>query len=259
MSSQSDYRSYEGDSADLDPSSPFFLDHVSRYWWAADQLEGRSVIDCACGKGYGSFILASRARSVVGVDMNDHSLALARETFRRSNLEYKKQDVLDLSRLGSLVDAVIAFEVIEHLPAHETDRFLDGIRRTLKPGGQLLLSTPNHDVVTKSGSAVPEFHINNLKSTELRKILRRHFNHVQMLGQFKRRPALEQLAFDLDFFNLRHRFRRKVAIPPQETRAIENKPTPVELFQSRDPRCAQYRFSARHWRQAGLTVAIARP
>ena len=29
------YEAYENDSVPLDPSSPFFLDHVTRYWWAA--------------------------------------------------------------------------------------------------------------------------------------------------------------------------------------------------------------------------------
>ncbi len=255
--SSSDYRAYEGDSADLDPSSPFFLDHVSRYWWASDQLAGQSVVDCACGKGYGSFILASRATSVIGVDMNDASLEIAKETFSRPNLEYRKQDVLNLSTLGRQVDAVVAFEVIEHLPPSETDRFLDGIRAALVPEGRLLISTPNHDVVMKSGSSVPEFHINNLKSSELRRVLRRHFGRVQMLGQFKRRPLLEQLAFDIDFFNLRHRLKRRATKPSsdvQTTRAAAS----ADLFQTRDPRCSEYRFSPWHWRQAGLTVAIAR-
>lgn len=259
----SEYRAYDEDSAELDPSSPFFLDHVSRYWWAAEQLAGLDVLDCACGKGYGTFILSSRARTACGADLNQRSLEIARRTFARSNLEYVSRDILDLASLGRTFDAVVAFEVIEHIPPAETDRFLAGIRKVLRPGGTLLLSTPNHDVVTKSGSAVPEFHINNFKPADLRASLKRHFNEVRMLGQYRRRQGLSGIVFDLDFLNLRHSLGRRLVRSSGGVASLAEAPPrkvadPRAVFERPYPGVDQYRFSPRHWRQAGLTVATCR-
>lgn len=40
-------------------------------------------------------------------------------------------------------DAVLVLEVIEHIPLDEFDEFMDEVLRVLKPGGRLVLSTPN--------------------------------------------------------------------------------------------------------------------
>lgn len=259
-----EYRAYEEDSAPLDPASPFFLDHVSRYWWAAEQSSGKDVLDCACGKGYGSYIVASKAKTALGIDLNERSLELARRTFERPNLGYRSQDIFALAELGRSFDIVIAFEVIEHIDPKDTDRFLSGIRKVLRPGGALLLSTPNHDVVTKSGSFVPDFHINNFTPSELRKALLRTFDEVTMLGQFRARRGLARIAFDLDFWNLRHVLRPKGRIlsdtDSATTASLPSARTSnnAGLFESPYPGVSKYRFSPRHWRQAGLTVAVCR-
>ena len=61
------YRSWHGDSVEPSLADPFFADHLARYYHAAERVipPGGDVLDLACGKGYGSAILASRARGVV--------------------------------------------------------------------------------------------------------------------------------------------------------------------------------------------------
>lgn len=267
MTGNPDYRTFEGDSLELDQQSPFFLDHVTRYWWARDRFaQGRDVLDCACGKGYGAYILAGSAANVVAADLNSKSIATARSTFKKPNLSYIERDALDLKRLGKQFDLITAFELIEHIPPESTDLFLSGIAASLRPGGMFLVSTPNHDVVTKSGVFVPDFHINNFKPARLRSALRRHFDEVEMTGQFRARHGVGALVFDLDFLNLRHLVARHLAglrgrasgagvaagAPSGEAVARSE-------FFDRPPQGGEsYRFSARHWRQAGLTVAICR-
>src|SRR4051794_9395139 len=94
------YRPYDDDSVRPDPRSPFFLDHVSRYWWATRFTAGNRVLDCATGTGYGAYIVARNARDVVGVDLNAASLAFARTTFVSGNLAFEECDVVRLARLG---------------------------------------------------------------------------------------------------------------------------------------------------------------
>ena len=260
VSQNDDYKTFDGDSLPLDPSSDFFLDHVSRYWWAAEQLKGNTVLDCACGHGYGSYILASHAAQVLGVDLNPHSLKEASSHFKKQNLKFAEQNILKLKEMNQKFDAVTAFEVIEHIPPETTDLFLEGISTILKPNGVLLISTPNHDVVLKSGVHVPEFHINNFRAPELRSALKRHFKTVEILGQFSKRSGLRQLLFDFDFFNLRHlvsKFaKEKSSHHPKEV--IQKPVINSKLFETPYAGCENYLFSKNHWRQAGLSVAICK-
>ena len=110
------YTAYDDDSVDIDVDSPFFLDHVSRYWWASSFATGKRVLDCATGKGYGAYILSRRAAAVLGVDLNSTSLRIARKKFSAANLVFQEWDVLRLPGLQGTFDLVTAFEIIEHVP-----------------------------------------------------------------------------------------------------------------------------------------------
>lgn len=262
------YKTYRGDSLDLDSQSPFFWDHVVRYWWAAEQAKQLSVLDCATGKGYGAFIMAQTANKVTGIDLNPHSIHIAQTSFSsQTNLIYKLQDVFKLEELGEKFDLITAFEVIEHLPPELTDKFISSLAGALKPNGTLLLSTPNHDVVMKSYVHLPSFHINNFRPKELKSALSKHFNHVEMLGQFKERKGLQKLIFDFDFLNLRHILKNLFKSKPKHNPdhpdesedshdVIQGQKLSADNFSQKPvAEIAKYKFSSSHFRQAGLTVA----
>jgi len=135
-------------------------EHVSRYSFAAPLCTGKRVLDVACGEGYGAFILARQgAAEVVGVDVAEDAIAIARHLFARDGVEFIAGDAVDLSAiLGNrpLFDVIVSFETIEHVS--EPRRFLEGIRRTLAPGGTIVLSCPNDALQTARGIANP-FHL----------------------------------------------------------------------------------------------------
>ncbi|OIQ16073.1 MAG: hypothetical protein BM556_15545 [Bacteriovorax sp. MedPE-SWde] len=262
-----EYKSYESDSLALNPQSPFFLDHVTRYWWASDRCKGKSVLDCASGKGYGSYILSQNAEKVLGVDLNDNSLELASRIFgNKENLNYQKRDVFKLKEKNEKFDVITAFEVIEHIEPSETDEFISSLASALNENGELLLSTPNHDVVLKSRSSVPSFHINNFRAHELKASLEKHFHNVEMIGQYRRRGALYNTVFSLDFFNLRHSLRNLFKAPsaveqmsedtPDQEEFIAQNPLNIDDFSNSPKEFSEYEFSSKHWRQAGLSVCI---
>ena len=115
--------------------------HLKRYEFALPYSAGRDVLDAGCGVGYGSALLAERARNVVGVDRSEDAIGYARTRYTRPNLVFRIGDLLSLDFEDASFDVVTSFEVLEHLRDHE--RFLAEIVRMLRPAGTLVLSTPH--------------------------------------------------------------------------------------------------------------------
>jgi len=106
-------------------------EHLHRYAWCARLVEGKDVLDIACGEGYGSAMLARRARSVKGVDIADDAVAHASAAYRDiSNLAFMQGDAAQIPLDDNSVDAVVSFETIEHHDRHR--EMLSEIRRVLR-------------------------------------------------------------------------------------------------------------------------------
>ncbi|OFZ47659.1 MAG: hypothetical protein A2381_09415 [Bdellovibrionales bacterium RIFOXYB1_FULL_37_110] len=262
---ESHYTAYKEDSLHLNEKSPFFWDHVTRYWWATKLTKDKIVLDCACGKGYGTYILASSSKSVTGIDLNTISIEIAQRVFKKDNLAYKIADILSLEKLQDKFDVITAFEAIEHIHSDLNDGFITSLKRAISPSGKIIISTPNHDVVLKSRSSIPSFHINNFRSKELRTFLLKHFDDVQMIGQFRPKGTLYNLLFKFDYFNLRHVI-KNLSVLPSKIQLMENSVKEDIIANSElkiNPafidcplEFKRYHFSSSHWRQAGLTIAI---
>jgi len=101
------------------------------------------VFDAGCGRGEFLRLLGEEGIPARGVEAS----GVAAETCRAAGLEVREGDaVADLAAApsGSL-GAVVAFQVVEHWPAAQTFRFLAEARRTLAPGGVLIVETINTD------------------------------------------------------------------------------------------------------------------
>src|ERR1700704_3971229 len=71
---------------DVPEENYWFRRHLVVYEWIAARVPGLSVIDMACGEGYGADVLARSAESVVGVDANPQAYEHARLRYRRGKL-----------------------------------------------------------------------------------------------------------------------------------------------------------------------------
>jgi ubiquinone/menaquinone biosynthesis C-methylase UbiE len=108
---------------------------------SAHLAPGERVLDVGCGEGRFAAALLDAGVEVVGVDV-------AAEPLRRARARRADLDLRLISAEGSWplpdssFDAVWAGETIEHVA--DTAGWLSEVRRVLRPGGQLLLSTPAH-------------------------------------------------------------------------------------------------------------------
>jgi SAM-dependent methyltransferase len=142
-----------------------------------------SVLDAGCGSGYGSAELAKTGASVTGADVSGEAVAYAREHFGAQGIRFVEAPCEALPLEPESFDLVTAFEVIEHLERWR--ELLAEANRVLKPGGVLLVSTPNRDYYTESrGEAGPNpFHVHEFDYREFQDALKSVFPHVRIWTQ----------------------------------------------------------------------------
>jgi len=160
---------------------PTAIEHWHRYLLARELVRERDVLDIACGEGYGSALLAQTARSVVGVDLSASTVAHAQSAYARPNLRYCEGNALEIPLAEASVDMVVSFETLEHFREHHG--FLQEIKRVLRPGGTLLISTPDRDNYSPSATPPNEYHQLELTTDEFLRLLRDYFSSVTAQGQ----------------------------------------------------------------------------
>jgi len=109
-------------------------------------LAGKKVVDIGCGGGILSEGMAQRGADVLGIDMGEAPLAVARLHGLETgvNVDYRQITVEELAEqeAGSY-DVVTCLEMLEHVPSPAS--VILACAKLLKPGGQLFLSTLNRN------------------------------------------------------------------------------------------------------------------
>ncbi|NQU31859.1 MAG: class I SAM-dependent methyltransferase [Bacteroidetes bacterium] len=162
------------------------IHHISRYHWAKkvlQSMEPRSIIDIACGAGYGSYILAKEFSDsqVKGVDYDSRAINHAVNTYRSNNLRYRHGDMVlweVLNGNGQTLgkhDVIISFDTIEHI--NHPEIALLRIAQNLEDNGVLILSTPISFPKTDLSPAWTAHKI-EYGAADLTNLLKRYFHEV---------------------------------------------------------------------------------
>ncbi|NWF34645.1 glycosyltransferase [Stenotrophomonas sp. SAM-B] len=156
-------------------------EHLHRYAWCLPLVEGKDVLDVASGEGYGSAMLASKARSVRGVDISHDAVNHAAERYASlDNLQYLQGSAAAIPLADDSVDVVVSFETIEHLL--EQDEMMAEIRRVLRPDGILIMSSPNKEVYSDQAGYHNDYHVKELYLNEFQALLEKYFPAVELSG-----------------------------------------------------------------------------
>lgn len=157
------------------------IEHLHRYAIAKELVQGKHVLDIACGEGYGSNLLALSARFVAGVDIDQSTISHASQKYKKENLAFTLGSVEKIPFEANTFDIVVSFETLEHTAEHTS--MLKEIKRVLKSGGLLFISTPDR----KSYSDIPgyknPFHKKELYQEEFKKLLSDHFTYHSLYYQ----------------------------------------------------------------------------
>ena len=158
-----------------------YNEHLSRYLFAKRFLKGKVVLDAGCGVGYGSYEARKTAKKIYGIDISKESIGYAKKKYRSKNVLFEVGDVKKLRFKDNAFDAILSFEVIEHLSRQ--DVYLNEMKRVLKKKGLFFVSTPNKIYYSKTRQEKNPFHVKEFNLKEFNGILSSHFKYVSIYNQ----------------------------------------------------------------------------
>lgn len=139
--SSDQYKDYGFQNADESHMHSRFMPHV--FALAGVLKPGMRVLDVGCGNGFTCGEFLKLGCTVVGIDLSEQGVALARESHPQGRFEVFAADDNLLVNLGEEpFDLVVSTEVVEHLYAPRT--YARGCFQALKPGGRFICTTPYH-------------------------------------------------------------------------------------------------------------------
>ena len=128
---------------------------LDRWRWLKDRLprtrNSEELFDCGCGNGALTMSAATRGYVVTGISSDEMAIDRAKERAALGLLKHVTFEVRDLRFLAednkflNKFEFVLNCEVIEHLS--DDRNLMQAMAQCLKPGGRLLLTTPNYHYI----------------------------------------------------------------------------------------------------------------
>jgi 2-polyprenyl-3-methyl-5-hydroxy-6-metoxy-1,4-benzoquinol methylase len=167
-------------SSGMDPSEQVIYNRCLYAYVAASGIVKEKILELGSGEGYGINMLAPLSSKYMAIDKFDSIIPSIPQ------VEFRKMMLPSLEGIeDNSFDYAVTFQVIEHIK--DDKKFVSEIHRVLKPGGKLLLSTPN---IKMTLSRNP-WHIREYTADQLKTILAGKFSDVQMKGVFGDAKVME--------------------------------------------------------------------
>src|SRR5262249_25267693 len=120
-------------------------------------LVGRqTVLDLGCGVGHLLPHICRYARCVYGADISDQSIARANARFSGTKAFAGAFTPTQLRSQQTRFDSIFVVEVIEHLYDEALDTLLADVRNLLAPGGVVIFTTPNDEILERNMILCPQ-------------------------------------------------------------------------------------------------------
>lgn len=110
-----------------------------------EPLAGKLVLDLGCGEGYCSRMLSQRGAQVVGLDLSERMIGLAREaeSAQPLGIRYDVADAVTADLGEASVDLVVAVFLFNYLGVEPMRQTMANVHRMLRPGGHFVFAVPH--------------------------------------------------------------------------------------------------------------------
>ncbi|NUT97391.1 MAG: class I SAM-dependent methyltransferase [Saccharothrix sp.] len=168
----------------------WFRRHEAAYLDLVHHCAGAVVLEAGCGEGYGAALIAAHAARVVALDYDQLTAEHAARAY--PELAVLRGNLASLPLRDASVDVVANLQVIEHL--WDQAGFLAECARVLRPGGRLIVTTPNR-ITFSPGRDTPlnPFHTRELNPAELAELVTGAGLELDLLAGLRHGPRLREL------------------------------------------------------------------
>lgn len=152
---------------------------MQRYEFAMRFLRDHDfVLDVPCGTGYGTAILGSNGNTVLGMDIDEGSIALASDRYRYQNVHFAIADMMTVE-LPTDVGFITCLDGLEHVS--DGRRLIERLVASLTDDGILVVSVPINELEITGGQHNP-FHMAEYTPESLKELLSKYFKRVSLFG-----------------------------------------------------------------------------
>lgn len=133
--------------------------------------KGGSILDVGCGLGYLTYSLRKAGYGAIGLDISEEAITNARRAYGNF---FMREDFFNLNP-STKYDAVCMLELIEHV--EDPHAYIAQAKKMLKPGGVLIVTTPNRSWFSKSdiwNTDLPPVHITWFSEHGMRNLFSQH-------------------------------------------------------------------------------------
>lgn len=161
--------------------------------------KGGKILDAGCGPGVDVAYIASKGFDVIGIDLSEKMLEIAKR--KNPRIYFQKADIRKLNFKPNTFDGIIASFSLIHIPKKDVNKTVDNFYKLLKPRGVIYIGIQEGKsqeiFLTEPLKPDEKIFLNIISAKEIKEILTKAGFIV--LNEFSR-PAENKEEFDFNKF-----------------------------------------------------------
>ncbi len=179
--------------------------HKARYYLLGLYCRaGYRVLDFPCGSGYASEILTPLGVTYEGREFDAETVEYAKKCYQTPQATFSVGDLTNPNLKSGTYDLIGCIEGLEHIEMKEQEHLISAFYTSLKPGGVLIVSSPENPTGVSGPSVHNPYHKHELTKKDFVTLLESAFGtgNVELITH---KATLSTGVFTLCFYGICHK------------------------------------------------------